>query len=126
MQRKLELGFGRCGLACFLCSENENCTGCEAGGCPGAATCENRRCSLEKGIAGCWACPEESCTKGLLRKIKPRVFCRYLRLHGSSALQDHLMRNAESGVVYHRTGVIGDYDAFTDEAALLRFIDGQK
>ncbi len=123
---KRELGFGRCGLACCLCSENDTCTGCEAGGCPGAAVCENRLCSLAKGLDGCWACGEKTCMKGLLQKMKPRVFCRYIRLHGRAALLDRLAYNEENGVVYHRVGVYGDYDDCTDEETLLRFIDAQK
>ena len=119
---KREMGFGRCGLACGLCTENADCAGCTNGGCPGAQTCENRLCSLEKGLAGCWACAETDCRKGLLQKIKPRAFCRYIRHSGAEALLDRLARNEAAGVVYHRSGVAGDYDAFTDEAALLRFI----
>lgn len=41
---KKELGFGRCGLACVLCGQNVNCSGCDSGGCPGSSWCENRRC----------------------------------------------------------------------------------
>lgn len=123
---KKEMGFGRCGLACSLCTEKADCAGCTDGGCPDAQTCVNRLCSLEKGIAGCWACGETDCVKGLLQKIKPRVFCRYIRHNGAEALLDCLARNEAAGVVYHRSGVFGDYDDFTDEAALLRFIrDGK-
>ena len=50
---KRELGIARCGLACCLCSENAHCGGCDSGGCPGTAWCENRKCSLEKGLAHC-------------------------------------------------------------------------
>ena len=42
-----EKGIARCGLACCLCARE--CPGCQADGCAGAAWCENRRCSMEKG-----------------------------------------------------------------------------
>lgn len=36
---------------------------------------------------------------------------------------DHCFeRNEQNGVVYHRAGVMGDYDDFTDVEALIRFI----
>lgn len=31
---KRELGIARCGLACCLCSENVECSGCGSNGCP--------------------------------------------------------------------------------------------
>lgn len=75
---KRELGFGRCGLACCLCSENDVCAGCDSGNCPDKDRCENRRCSAEKGLSGCFACAEVlQCTKGLLQKVK-RVLLRCL------------------------------------------------
>lgn len=55
-----------------------------------------------------------------------RVFCRYIRQYGADSLLRCLARNEAAGVVYHRTGVCGDYDDFADEEALLRFIrDGK-
>ena len=63
-ERKMnrDLGIARCGLACCLCSENTNCAGCNSGDCPGKDWCENRKCSLEKGIRHCYAC-DEDCQK---------------------------------------------------------------
>lgn len=47
-------------------------------------------------------------------------------ISGSTARMRCLARNEAAGVVYHRTGVWGDYDDFADEEALLRFIrDGK-
>ena len=66
---KRELGIARCGLACCLCSENEHCSGCNSGDCPDKEWCENRKCSMQKGIAHCYEC-RENCRKGLLSKIK--------------------------------------------------------
>ena len=67
---KRELGIARCGLACCLCSENENCRGCSSEECPDRDRCENRKCSIEQGYGHCFDCGRE-CRKGLLAKIKP-------------------------------------------------------
>ena len=118
---KRELGIARCGLACCLCSENERCRGCNSGDCPDRAWCENRSCSMERGVAGCFACTDE-CRKGLLAKIKPYGFTLFARRYGTEALLDCLEANERNGVVYHRQGIVGDYDEFDDVEALIRFI----
>ena len=100
---KREMGDARCGLACCLCSENDHCHGCDSGECPDASWCENRKCSLEKAVSHCHVCPEA-------------------RRYGVQALLDCLERNEQNGVVYHREGVVGDYDDFTDVEELIRFI----
>ncbi|MBQ4581271.1 MAG: DUF3795 domain-containing protein [Clostridia bacterium] len=118
---KRELGFARCGLACCLCSENENCGGCDSGSCPDFDRCENRKCSLARGISHCHVCPED-CRRGLLGKIKPYGFTLFIKRYGMDALLDCLERNEKQGVVYHRQGYDGDYDDFDDVDALIRFI----
>ena len=100
-----EKGIARCGLACCLCARE--CPGCQADGCAGAAWCENRRCSMEKGLEGCYGC-EENCGKGLLQKIKPRAFRLFVQRYGIGELMDCLERNEKNGVVYHREGITGD------------------
>lgn len=116
-----ELGIARCGLACCLCSENTNCAGCNSGECPGKDWCENRKCSLEKGIGHCHAC-DEGCQKGLLTKIKPYAFNLFAKRYGEKQLLDCLEANEEAGVVYHREGINGDYDDFEDVEELIEFI----
>ena len=116
-----ELGIARCGLACCLCSENVTCDGCDSGGCPGYRDCANRLCSLEKGIEHCYACGED-CRKGLLAKIKPYGFTRFMKRYGKERLLDCLERNERNGIVYHREGIMGDYDEFDDVEELIQFI----
>lgn len=118
---KRELGIARCGLACALCSQNETCAGCDSDGCSGSAWCENRRCSMEKGIRGCYECSED-CRKGLLGKAKSHGFTSFVKQYGSGELLDCLERNEGQGVVYHREEISGDYDGFEDEEALIQFI----
>lgn len=121
IRMKRELGIARCGLACCLCSENDHCTGCNAGDCPDKGWCENRKCSIEKSLSGCCACPEP-CRKGLLGKIKPHTFRLFVQRYGMEKLLDCLERNERNGVIYHRSGVVGDYDEFTDSEDLMNFI----
>lgn len=123
---KRELGIARCGLACCLCSENTACAGCDSGSCPGFTGCENRACSLEKGVAHCFDCPEEDCKEGMLQKSKPWGFTLFARRYGEEALLDCLERNEKQGVVYHREGVLGDYDGFADVEALLDLLKNGK
>jgi len=118
---KRKLGIARCGLACCLCSENTVCGGCDSGECPDNDRCENKKCSLEKGIAHCYECPED-CKKGLLGKIKAYAFSLFAERYGEERLLDCLERNEQRGVVYHREGINGDYDDFDDVEELISFI----
>lgn len=118
---KRELGIARCGLACCLCSENETCNGCDSGECPDKEWCENRTCSISKGLGHCYECGEP-CRKGLLSKIKPYGFTEFVRRYGEGYLLDCLKRNEERGIVYHREGITGDYDDFDDVEALIEYI----
>ena len=118
---KRELGIARCGLACCLCSENDHCKGCDSGDCPGVNFCENRPCSTAKGIGHCYEC-ELNCRKGMLGKIKPLGFTEFVRRYGEEELLDCLERNEKAGVVYHREGIIGDYDDFDDVEMLIQYI----
>ena len=116
-----ELGIARCGLACCLCSENKQCSGCDSGACPDSEWCENRKCSREKQYDHCFLC-EKNCRKGLLAKIKPYGFTLFAKRYGVEALLDCLEKNERNGVVYHREGITGEYDDFSDVEALIQFI----
>ncbi len=118
---KRELGIARCGLACCLCSENNKCNGCDSGGCPDNDWCENKKCSQEKKIYHCYECKED-CRKGLLSKIKPYAFNLFIKNYGIEELLNCLERNEQAGIVYHREGIIGDYDDFDDIDKLILFI----
>lgn len=37
-----------CGLACCVCSENQDCVGCQDGGCESHSWCKNYNCCGEK------------------------------------------------------------------------------
>lgn len=58
----------------------------------------------------------------MLSKIKPYGFSLFARRYGDEKLLDCLELNEKDGVVYHRKGIIGDYDDFTDAEELVLFI----
>ena len=118
---KRSLGIARCGLACCLCSMNDTCNGCIAGECPDKEWCENRNCSLAKGISNCFLC-EIDCRRGFLSKTKPYAFTLFAKRYGLDTLLDCLERNEKEGIVYHREGFHGDYDDFGDAEELIAFI----
>ena len=72
---KTEKGIAYCGLACCLCSHNEACPGCQAGGCDIHSWCENYRCCREQGLNGCWECDHFSCRSGMLFQSKSPGLC---------------------------------------------------
>ena len=126
---KKELGIARCGLACCLCSENDKCKGCHIDGfvelswCKDAEWCENRKCCNQKNIEGCYACENSNCQKGLFKdKIKPRAFNEFIKRYSKQELLNRLEINEKNGIVYHRDGIIGDYDDFDDIETLITFI----
>ena len=126
---KRELGIARCGLACCLCSENDKCKGCHLDGflelpwCKDANWCENRKCSIEKNINGCYECVDQNCRKGLFKeKIKALAFCEFVRRYSKEELLNCLEANEKKGVVYHRQGIVGDYDDFETIEELIEFI----
>ena len=91
--------------------------------CKDAQWCENRKCVIEKKLPGCYECEPMNCQKGLYKdKIKPKAFAEYARRYGLNELLDCLERNEKSGIVYHRKGIIGDYDDFDDVEKLIEFI----
>ncbi len=118
---KRELGIARCGLACCLCSENDKCSGCNSDACPDKDWCDNRRCTIEKGISHCYECNED-CKKGLLNKIKPYAFTLFAKRYGEEKLLDCLEANEKSGIIYHRDGINGDYDDFNSVEKFIDFI----
>ena len=76
---------------------------------------------MEKGISHCYACGED-CRKGLLGKIKPYAFTQFIKRYDVDSLLDCLEKNEARGILYHREGIVGDYDDFEDVDALIAFI----
>jgi RimJ/RimL family protein N-acetyltransferase len=116
-------GVAYCGLVCAHCSERFGCAGCKMGGCDAKKGCKPYTCGCEKGHLTCAACENFPCDAPILRSLRMRTFARYAHLHGEEALLRHLARKAEAGVLYHRNGLIGDYDGFASEEALIAFLE---
>ena len=74
---KRELGIARCGLACCLCTENADCNGCGSNGCPDNDVCENKKCSIAKGLTHCYKC-EENCKERVIRQNQTPTHLLYL------------------------------------------------
>jgi hypothetical protein len=56
-------GAAYCGLVCAVCAHaRAGCRGCREGG--GDEVCHQRRCCVERGLAGCWECEDFPCDKG--------------------------------------------------------------
>ena len=62
----------------------------------------------------------------MLQKSKPYGFTLFARRYGEQALLDRLEQNERKGVVYHRQGILGDYDEFEDPEELIRFLQTGK
>ena len=75
----------------------------------------------KKAYLGCYSC-EIDCKRGLLSKIKPYGFTLFIKRYGIEKLLDCLEENEKRGIVYHREGIIGDYDDFDDVEKLIEFI----
>ena len=58
----------------------------------------------------------------MLSKIKPYGFTLVAKRYGQKMLLVCLERNGKNGIVYHREGILGDYDEFDDVEKLIRFI----
>lgn len=76
---------------------------------------------MKKGIGHCFEC-DRICWKGLLSKMKPYGFTEFVRRYGEEELLNCLDRNERNGIVYHRSGIKGDYDDFEDVDELIGFI----
>lgn len=51
-------------------------------------------------------------------KIKLRAFIRCIKEDGIEKFIEYITINKEKGVVYHRSGILGDYDLETEDDVL--------
>ena len=57
-----------------------------------------------------------------MEKIKARAFAEFARGYGIEELPDCPEHDEKAGIIYHREGIMGDYDEFDDLETLIRFI----
>ena len=93
-------GIAFCGLACCVCGQNETCAGCRNDGCENREWCKNRSCCLEKGLSGCWECPDFPCQDTMLDKMRVRAFARFIREYGEA-----LFKALHEGVIVTESGL---------------------
>lgn len=120
---KRDRGVAFCGLACCVCSKNDNCLGCRNDGCKDKDWCKHFKCCKEKGLKGCWECDEFPCTGGMLDNLRVRAFAKFIKQYGEDELMRCLERNEKNGIVYHYDGqLVGDYDKLQTEAEIILMI----
>lgn len=110
-----------CGLLCGYCHPEGSCRAANSCGkrlSPDG--CFQYACCTSKGIGGCWECPDAPCGRDMLApgKIKMRAFVRCIKEDGIEKFLGYLNRNEKNGVVYHRTGITGDYDLPIEDEVL--------
>jgi hypothetical protein len=54
--------------------------------------------------------------------VKPYGFNLFIKRYGINEFLDCLERNEKEGIIYHREGIIGDYDDFDNVEELIAFI----
>jgi len=100
MGSKEKIGIGYCGIACALCGlYSKGCPGCVAGVASGF-DCSVGKCAADKGVVGCYVCPEYPCDEKILQGKRSKAFIRYAQDFGTQALIERLRVNSENGIAY--------------------------
>jgi hypothetical protein len=119
-----EKGVAYCGLACCICGKNTDCAGCRNDGCVDRNWCKNRNCCMEKGLNGCWECPEFPCKGSMLDKVRIRAFARFIEENSEDKLIECLEKNEKAGIIYHYKGELnGDYDKYDKVDDIIHMIE---
>ena len=123
----IEKSIAYCGLICDFCYPTGECS-CKSNNNCGkrlsADGCHQYNCCKLKKINGCWECSDSPCGIDMLAKdkVKMRAFVQCIREDGIEKIIGYLTSNKDNGIVYHREGILGDYDLKSEEdvLALLR------
>ena len=116
-----------CGLICKLCHLASTCDGCKSeNNCCGRhlseKSCYQYKCSVERGINGCWECEDFSCDKDMFSKthdIRLKAFVQLAKEEGVEKLAEYILKNQQNGIIY---GHNKDYDGLESEDAVLRLL----
>jgi hypothetical protein len=115
-----------CGLICGLCQPSDQCS-CRSNNHCGKRLspkgCYQYDCCTVKGLNGCWECPDAPCGIDMHApdKVKIRAFIACIKEDGLERFTEYIERNERRGIVYHRAGILGDYDLET-EADVLKLL----
>lgn len=118
----------RCGLVCALCHSAEKCAGCRSpeslcGKRFSQEGCFQEQCTREKGLDGCWECPQGPCGQDMFSEghdLRNRVFVRVIRQMGKRWLAERLLDNRQFGIQY---GWKKDYDGLGSEEAIWELLE---
>ena len=112
MDSKGKMGLGYCGIACVLCGlYSKGCPGCVDGVASGF-NCSLGKCAANKGVDGCYACPEYPCDEKMLQGKRSKAFIRYVQELGTQALIEQLRVNTENGITYSTNAKRTEYDDY--------------
>lgn len=119
-----------CGLVCGFCYPDGKCSCKSTNHCGKRLStegCYQYNCCTSKGINGCWECANSPCDKDMLTidKIKLRAFVQCIKEDGIQKFIGYLEQNEKDGIVYHKSGIIGDYD-LSNETEVLHLLRGTK
>lgn len=112
-----------CGLVCNMCRPDGECSCKTSNHCGKRLSpegCFQYECCREKGLNGCWECSDSPCDKDMFSKeqIKLRAFITCIKEDSLDKFAEYILKNTENGIVYHRSGIWGDYDLETEEQVL--------
>ncbi len=115
-----------CGLVCSFCCPDGKCSCKSENNCGKRLSpngCYQFSCCNSKGLNGCWECSDSPCDKDMLApdKIKMRAFVQCIKEDGIKKFIGYLEKNEKDGIVYHRSGITGDYD-LSDEKEVLNLL----
>lgn len=122
---------GSIGYCCLVCKLCGLCDGCksENNRCSKQLSpegCYQHDCCIRKGLTGCWECNDFPCDKDMFsagHDLRLKAFVRCTKEDVVEKLAEYLIRNADSGVQYHKDkGLSGDYDGLSDEAKVLQIL----
>lgn len=118
-----EKNIAYCGLICSFCYPDGDCN-CKSDNHCGKRLspegCYQYNCCTSKKINGCWECADSPCGIDMLAtdKVKIRAFVRCMKEDGVEKFIKYLAINKVNGIVYHRDGIVGDYDLPTEDEVL--------
>lgn len=106
-----------CGLICCLCSTDGSCDCRMENHC---GSCFQYACCRERGLDGCWECPDFSCDKDMFdeKHLRVKTFVKCIQEDGIDLFSQYILQNMKNGILYHRNGYTGDYDLDTEEEIL--------
>lgn len=123
-KQELAASIAYCGLVCGMCHLRFECDGCKNSAklCDRSEICYQRICCLQRGLQGCWECPEFPCGRdmhGPPHDLRIKAFVTFIRHEGAEMLADCLLKNQAAGIHY---GHNRDYDGLPSEEDVIKLL----